>query len=153
MTTLGGVLQFWVPILEGLLPRDTINLRFMAEENFDTRNHLVFDVSHDDYQPATAHLPGQGDLPVVRVWLSKEQGADVAGSDIRSRVNNRIREIHDLTGAGSVPPFFVDYSGGKLPTFWNPRTMQRAVKPASEQKLEEPREVSESAAAEKMSRE
>lgn len=112
--------------------------RFVAEERFTTRTHLIFDIFYNNYQPETAHLPGQGDLPVLRVSLSKGQGADRLGSQAQRMVNDRIREIHDLTGTGSVPPFFIDHSNGKLPTFWNPRTMHSATNrsPSEEGPLE-----------------
>lgn len=106
--------------------------RFVAEEKFTTRTHLIFDVFYDDYRPETAHLPGQGDLlPVLQVWLSKEPRAGIANPKIQDMVNERVREIHDLMGMGSVPPFSVDHSNGQVPTFWHPRTLRRAPNPSS----------------------
>lgn len=99
-----------------LLPRGSAR-RFMVEEKFTTRTHLVFDVSHDDYRPE------------IHVRLSKGEGADAASAHVQRVVNDRVREIHDLTGTGSVPPFLIDHSNGQTPTFWNPRTLRRAPNP------------------------
>ncbi|KAI3390273.1 hypothetical protein diail_10671 [Diaporthe ilicicola] len=114
----------------GLLPHSTAP-KFIAEERFTTRTHLIFDIFYDDYLPENGHLPGQGELPVLHIWLSKGQGADTASNQIQRMVNDRVREIHDLTGTGSVPPFFIDHSNGQTPTFWHPRTMRRAPNPPS----------------------
>ncbi|CAN8097995.1 unnamed protein product [Discula destructiva] len=112
----------------GLLPHVTTP-KFIAEEKFITRMHFIFDIFNDDYQPENGHLPGQGELPVLRVWLSKGEGANTASVHIRRMVNERVREMHDLTGIGSLPPFFIDHSTGQTPTFWHPRTMRRAPNP------------------------
>lgn len=116
---------------EGLLPKNS-SVKLVAEERFDTRVHLVFDVFYDDYQPEIAHLRGQGELRVLHVSMSKTQDARKASPAIQKMVNDRIRQIHDQTGIGSVPPFFIDYTNGKVPTYWNPRTMEKAPRPQSE---------------------
>lgn len=121
---------------EGLLSESS-SAKFVAEERFDTRSHLIFDVAYDDYQPENAHLPGQGDLPVLRVWLTKKEGAERASSVIQEMVNGRIRQIHDQTGIGSAPPFLIDYTDGKVPTYWNPRSMKKAPRPLSESEAHE----------------
>lgn len=100
--------------------------RFVAEEKYINRTRLVFDIFHDDYRPENGHLPGQGDLPILLVRLSKEESAEIASAYIRQMVNGKIRDLHDWTGLGSVPPFLLDYSTGQTPTFWNPRTMKKA---------------------------
>lgn len=131
--TAEGIGEVALDILENndLLPQRTAP-KFIAEEKFATRTHLVFDIFHDDYQPENGHLPGQDELPVLHVQLGKKENASIPGAAIQRQVNSRIRELHDLTGIGSVPPFFVDYSSGQTPTFWNPRTMKRVENSSAE---------------------
>lgn len=99
--------------------------KLLAEERWDSRTHIVFDILHDSYKSEEAHLPGHGDLPVIAVWLSKKQVVQTASEGIRNKVNNEVQEIHRLFGEGSQPPFFIDHSGGKVPVFMNPRTIKK----------------------------
>lgn len=100
----------------------TSTIRVLAKERWDLRTFVVFDIFNDTYNPDTAHLPGQNDLPVISVFLGKNESASVAGTPMINKVNSDIRAIHDTTSPGSRPPFVVDYSDGKVPFYPNPRT-------------------------------
>lgn len=98
-------------------------IRVLAKERWDLRTFIVFDIFHDTYNPDTAHLPGQNDLPVISVFLGKNESVTVAGPQLMNKVNGDIRAIHNATGPGSRPPFVVDHSEGKVPFYPNPRTL------------------------------
>lgn len=108
-----------------------IATKFLTEKKFTTRTHLIFNIFHNNYQPENGHLPGQNKLPVLYIWLSKGESAKTVNSFIQRTVNKRVREIHDLTGLGSVPSFLINYSSGQTPIFWNPRTLRKAPNPSS----------------------
>lgn len=113
-------------IQQGLNPANTSS-RLLAVERW-SRVHIVFDLGHDDYKPEAAHLLGQNDLPVLAVDFSRDgtNTARAASTGLQDEVNKQIREIHDLTGFGSQPPFFIDHANGSVPTFPHPRTMKKA---------------------------
>lgn len=97
--------------------------KMLVEERWGSRTHVVFDLFHETYNPEEAHLPGYGNLPVIAVWLSGTEVAQVATEGLRNRVNEEVRDTHRKFGKGGKPPFFIDHSGGKVPLFVNPRTM------------------------------
>jgi hypothetical protein len=111
-----------------LIPPDvqdlTLGIRVMAKERWCLRTFIVFDMFHDTYNPDTAHLPGQDDLPVISVFLGKSASASasIAGTPMKNKVNSDIRAIQNATGPGSRPPFVVDHADGKVPFYTNPRT-------------------------------
>lgn len=72
------------------------------------------------YDPDSAHLPEQNDLPVIVVYPQREK-ASFAGAPQRNRVNKQVQELHNSTGLGSRPPFAVDHADGKVPCYPNPR--------------------------------
>lgn len=104
--------------------------RLLAKERWQ-RIHIVFDVFNDTYDPTTAHLAGQNDLPVIVVYLSggsrdeDENKASIACASLREEVNRTIRDLHDWNGNGSQPPFAVDHANGNIPTYLNPRSLIR----------------------------
>jgi hypothetical protein len=105
------------------LPEPTL----LVKERWSSRTYIVFDIFHDQYDPSTAHVPGQNDLPVTLIFLSKkgkEESASVgiAPRQIEDKVNNDVRDIHDATRLGSRPPFSVDHMNGNVPCYPNPRT-------------------------------
>jgi hypothetical protein len=103
-------------------PNDPCAIKFLATERWDIRTYIVFDVFHDSYDPDNAHLPGENDLPVISVFLSQKESASIAGRPIANKVNRDIRALHNATGPGSRPPFFVDHADGQVPFYPNPRT-------------------------------
>ncbi|KAH6959646.1 hypothetical protein BKA56DRAFT_501135 [Ilyonectria sp. MPI-CAGE-AT-0026] len=109
-----------------LVPSDTQNepcaIKLLATERWDLRTYIVFDVFHDTYDPDKAHLPGENDLPVISVFLGQKESASIAGRPMANKVNNDIRALHNATGIGSKPPFFVDHADGEVPFYSNPRT-------------------------------
>ncbi len=106
---------------QGLVPRDNeMSPRLLIEDKWGSRTHIVFDVLHDTYRSETAHLPSEGNLPVIVVWLSTTETAQPATQGIENRVNDEVRQWHTLTDAGGVPPFVFDRSGGAYPIFTNP---------------------------------
>ncbi|KAG5976144.1 hypothetical protein E4U55_007485 [Claviceps digitariae] len=99
-----------------------LNPRLLVKENWGFHIRLVFDVSHPAYDPATAHLQGVNDLPGVMVEFSKRRDYVNTSRVIADKVNQTVREIHDSNGYGSEPPFAVDYTTGRGPTYWRPRS-------------------------------
>lgn len=109
-------------ISPNITPNDPDAVRLLATERWDIRTYIVFDVFHGTYDPDTAHLPGENDLPVISVFLGQKESAGVAGRPMANKVNSDIRALHNSTGLGSRPPFFVDHADGKVPFYPNPRT-------------------------------
>ena len=102
---------------------DPKTCKFMAKEMWGTLNFFIFDIFNDDYDSNTAHLEGKNDLPVITVRFSKKkETAQVEGLPIQARVNQQLRQLHDNEGHGSEPPFYVDHTNGKVPTYPKPRT-------------------------------
>ncbi|OAA54776.1 hypothetical protein SPI_08647 [Niveomyces insectorum RCEF 264] len=109
-----------------LIPQDAQNdpstVRLLAQERWDIRRLLVFDLFHTTYNADTAHRTDQGDLPVLSVFFGKKESASIAGPPMANKVNTEIRAIHNSTGLGSRPPFTVDHADGKVPFYEKPRT-------------------------------
>ncbi|KAH8707023.1 hypothetical protein GQ44DRAFT_493386 [Phaeosphaeriaceae sp. PMI808] len=93
---------------------------FIAKERWDMRIFIIFDFQHVSYDPDSAHLPDQNDLPVIIVYLQQEK-ASFAGAPLKNRVNMQIQKLHNSTGLGSRPPFAVDHADGKVPCYPNVR--------------------------------
>ncbi|KAI0459905.1 hypothetical protein F5B21DRAFT_499051 [Xylaria acuta] len=64
--------------------------RLIVEDKWGSRTHIVFDVHHDSYNSKTAHLPSEGDLSVIAVWLSAAETVQLATQGIRERVNDEV---------------------------------------------------------------
>lgn len=79
-------------------------------------------------QPQTAHLSGENNLPVVAVFFGAHEKAFVAGPPMANKVNADLRAVHNSTGVGSEPPFFVDHADGAVPVYYNPRTLVKQEK-------------------------
>ncbi|KAJ0158284.1 hypothetical protein CTA2_11936 [Colletotrichum tanaceti] len=106
----------------GLTPDDPCAVKLLATERWDIRTYVVFDVFHDTYDPDTAHLPGENDLPVISVFLGRTESAGIAGRPMANKVNSDVRALHNSTGPDSRLSFFVDHADGKVPFYPNPRT-------------------------------
>jgi len=100
---------------------------FLVKERWDKRTFIVFDIFNNTYNPDNAHLPGQNDLPVISVFLHRNESANIAGGLIANQVNKELRDLHNSTGPGSQPPFIVDHANGKVPSYPNPRTCTLVV--------------------------
>ncbi|CCF43617.1 hypothetical protein CH063_03117, partial [Colletotrichum higginsianum] len=109
-------------ISPNITPNDPDAVKLLATERWDIRTYIVFDVFHDTYDPDTAHLSAEDHLPVISVFLSQKDSAGIAGMPMANEVNSDIRALHNSTGPGSRPPFFVDRADGKAPFYPNPRT-------------------------------
>ncbi|TWU77384.1 hypothetical protein ED733_006057 [Metarhizium rileyi] len=96
--------------------------RFLVKERWNVRTFIVFDMFYDTYDPNTAHLPSQNNLPVNSVFLGEKISMSVASNLVENEVNRRVQEIHDATGIGSRPPFSVDHMSGNMPCYTNSRT-------------------------------
>jgi hypothetical protein len=96
---------------------------YVAKERWGPRTHIVFDIFNHDYDPDVAHIEGRNDLPVITIFFTR--GTDVvvsdAGMPVANAVNKGIRDIHDLEGLNSRPPFSTDHANGNVPTYPNPR--------------------------------
>jgi len=98
----------------------------VAVDKWDKRALIVFDVCHYGYDPVNAHHPSQNDLPVIVVSLSKHH-ASIAGGPIANKINEEVRNLHDLHGLHSRAPFYVDHSDGRVPSYPNPRSCTRRI--------------------------
>ncbi|KJZ69427.1 hypothetical protein HIM_11177 [Hirsutella minnesotensis 3608] len=105
----------------GLVPQDVDTPRLLIEDKFGSRTHIVFDILHDSYRSETAHLPDEGHLPVIAVWLGTRESVQTATQGLRNKVNDEVRQWHTLMGAERNPPFFFDRSGGAFPIFMDPQ--------------------------------
>ena len=93
--------------------------KFLVNEKWTLLNIFVFDLYHEAYRSAAAHLPSQ--LPVIIVdYARKQTKASVASSFRRSEVNNGVAKHHNLNGWNNEPPFFADYTSS-TPSYPNPR--------------------------------
>ncbi|KAI0477271.1 hypothetical protein GGR56DRAFT_636565 [Xylariaceae sp. FL0804] len=121
-------------------------LLLLAKERTPSRVDIIFDVCNDAFDPERAHLPGEhNDLPVVAVFLGGGRGRAVgvglvntdtdtdidseraarADAGLEGRVNQAVRNHHDMNGVGSRPPFAVDHVSGGIPKYWSPRCLAR----------------------------
>ncbi|KAL2186856.1 hypothetical protein L209DRAFT_763897 [Thermothelomyces heterothallicus CBS 203.75] len=101
-------------------PDDECDPRFLVEERWGPRTHIVFDINHRDYDSNTAHLPGQiNNLPVVIVFLSRTESVQTTSKLLEDKIN-------------SEPPFIVDHTEGKIPCYPNPRSARLAHPRAGE---------------------
>jgi len=104
--------------------------RFLAKERWQ-RIHIAFGIFNNTYDPQTAHLAGQNDLPVIAVYLTGKSANDdnnalMASASLEEEVNQTIRDLHNWHGNGSHPPFAVDHANNNVPTYPNPRTLIKA---------------------------
>lgn len=103
--------------MQNLIPPETQNddsdvrLIIKSITRHDTR--IVFDIFHDTYDAAQAHLYGQ-DLPVLIVSMRKRERikAFEANTFQELKVNFEIRSLHNRYGIGSQPPFSEDSRQG-----------------------------------------
>lgn len=94
--------------------------KFLVAEKWPLLDIFVFDVYHDAYEIAFAHLSSK--LPVVVVnYGRKGPLASVTPSFRRDQVNLRVAEHHNLNGWKCQPPFYADYTSPKLPSYNSPR--------------------------------
>lgn len=96
-------------------------LRMLVKERWTKRLWIVFDIFNDAYDPDKAHLLKMNDLPVIMVSLSEKDVITISKL-IEGKVNDSVREAHDVHGVGSRPPFIVDHTNGQILTYLNPRT-------------------------------
>ncbi len=110
-----------------LSPNYLTDVLYVARERWGPRTHIVFDIFNVAYDPDMAHVEGQNDLPVITVFFTREEDVTVsnAGMPIANHVNKEIRDIHDLTGLESRPPFSIHHAHGNIPTYPNPRVTGR----------------------------
>ena len=110
-----------------LSPNYPTDVLYVARERWGIRTHVVFDIFNTVYDPDAAHLEGQNDLPVIGVFFTRGDAVTVsdAGLPVANRVNKEIRDIHDLEGPGSRPPFSIDHANGNIPTYPKPRVTGR----------------------------
>lgn len=104
--------------------KNVTTLALIAKELFDQVRFLVLDVRNEAFDFSTAHIEGRNDLPVVTVRLSKKkQTAQIEGAPIEREVNRRLREIYCDEGYDKTPPFVIDHTNGKVPTYLTPRSV------------------------------
>jgi len=100
---------------------------YVARERSGIRTHIVFDIFNVGYDSSTAHIEGENDLPVISIFFTRgeEVTVDEAAMPVANSVNKEIRDIHDLEGIRSKPPFSIDRADGKIPTYTHPRVTGR----------------------------
>ncbi|OHE91409.1 hypothetical protein CORC01_13274 [Colletotrichum orchidophilum] len=74
----------------------------VVKEIWPMRIWIVFDIFNINYDPSKAHLPNQNDLPVIAISLSKNTSVTVASIGLRDKVNQGVRDAHDLHGSVEV---------------------------------------------------
>jgi hypothetical protein len=110
-----------------LSPNYPADVLYVARERWGPRTHIVFDIFNVAYDPDMAHIEGQNDLSVIAVFFTRKEDVTVsnAGMPVANHVNKEVRDIHDLTGPKSRPPFSIDHADGKIPSYPNPRVTGR----------------------------
>ncbi|KAF2254343.1 hypothetical protein BU26DRAFT_136779 [Trematosphaeria pertusa] len=94
----------------------------LVVEKWDRLDVLAFDVFHAAYNPSTAHH--EASLPVVLVDYGKRYSVvKAAGPDFQKEVNVAVAREHNLNGWDARPPYVVDHTGTKVPTYPNPRDL------------------------------
>ncbi|KAF6802573.1 hypothetical protein CSOJ01_11488 [Colletotrichum sojae] len=61
----------------GISPDKASSATVLAIQTYDSKAQLVFDMFHNAYDSRTAHLPGQGDLPVWTVTVDRRMEKDI----------------------------------------------------------------------------
>lgn len=97
---------------------------YLARQRWPPRICIAFDLFRDSYDPATAHLAEENNLPVTMVSLAQKDVVVSASSFIQDQVNREVRSAHDAHGVGSRPPFTIDHANGNVQMCPNPRTRQ-----------------------------
>ena len=102
----------------------------MAIERWDSVVWIVRDLFNTSYKHEDAHLAGKNELPVKKVYVSRDNG----GYTLRVKkereigmVGNLIRDIHDKHGWKDRVPFVVDHANGAYPIYENPRSLLHAL--------------------------
>ncbi|KAF1957431.1 hypothetical protein CC80DRAFT_547337 [Byssothecium circinans] len=91
-------------------------------EKWDRLDIFAFDVYHTAYNPSTAHH--EASLPVVLVDYGKRYSVvKAAGAQFQKEVNIAVAREHDLNGWDATPPYIVDHTGTRVPTYPNPRSL------------------------------
>lgn len=93
---------------------------YLAWEQWDTIDILVFDLWNDAYDFMTAHEPI--DLPVVIVDFGRTNTRiSIASPMYRREVNDGVAQHHRLNGWDVGPPFVADCTGSNRPSYPSPR--------------------------------
>lgn len=111
----------------GLLADHDRDVLYVARERSGIRTHIIFDLFNVGYESSTAHIKGKNDLPVISIFCTRGEEVTVGEAVVlvANSVNKQIRDIHDLEGIGSKPPFSIDRADGKIPTYPRPRVTGR----------------------------
>ncbi|KAG8406075.1 hypothetical protein J3459_017455 [Metarhizium acridum] len=113
----------------GLVATENPDYQFIAKERYN-KIFFIYDIGNVNFRLATAHLPGDNDLPVLCVTLGKEEHVQAASRPVENQVNLRLREIYECHGYDAHPPFSIDHANGNIPTYTSPRTLSHSVIPS-----------------------
>lgn len=92
----------------------------LAVQKWTQLTALVFDVFHDGYDLATAHI--KADLPVLHVDYDRGHSyVSVASHEFREVVNDHVAAQHNTHGWEGEPPYFEDETRATPPLYGHPR--------------------------------
>ncbi|KAJ5937107.1 hypothetical protein N7466_003557 [Penicillium verhagenii] len=93
----------------------------LVEQKWNKRIFLIYDFFHANYNYETAHLQTEAEIPVLQVDSRRTMIIRSAGPAFQARVNGDVRQIHNLNGYTTKPPYIDDHSGGNIPVHKDPR--------------------------------
>jgi hypothetical protein len=106
---------------------DTSDCRFIAVERWDSHTFIVCDLFNINYNPEDAHLDGKNELPVrmVRIYESDHRNSIKAKKpQMIDELGEKVRNIHDMHGWNTSPPYKIDHANGAYPIYQNPRSLK-----------------------------
>lgn len=122
-----------LPLEASEKPHKAAAIRVLAVIRTNSKIRIAFDLFHNDYNSETAHLPGEGNLPVWQVVLNKKNGNETietlsASKPVQDIVNEEVRRIHRSNALHTQPPFKEDYANNNTPVSLNPRCPRGTVR-------------------------
>jgi hypothetical protein len=103
---------------------DTSDCRFIAVERWDSHTFIVCDLFNINYNPKDAHLDGKNELPVRMVRIYEGDRIKAKEPQTIDELGEKVRNIHDMHGWNTSPPYKIDHANGAYPIYRNPRSLK-----------------------------